>query len=184
MDLLAKILLTTSRNPTPRIRTFCHDLAEVMPNVAYVNRGKMSNDEVAEKALEYGADRVVIVDRRHGRPGVLRFFRVGESGLVSTPPVINVVSIKLQRDFGVSRVKPAFSISFEVSDKSDDVPRLVHALSDFFGISMLREKEAAEAGFTALSVSHDKSVRIVMTFMAEPHQLEVGPRILISRVEW
>jgi len=63
-----KILLTTSRNPTPKIRTFCNDITRVIPSIVRVNRGKMSMDEVAEKALEYGADQFVVVDRWQGGP--------------------------------------------------------------------------------------------------------------------
>ncbi len=184
MNLPAKILLTTSRNPTPRIRAFCHDLAAVMPNLAYVNRGKMSNDEVAEKALEHDADRVVIVDRWQGGPGVLRLFEVGESALVSTSPVIRVAGIKLQRDLGASCVKPASSIVAAKHDEFDDSIRLGNALSGFFGISMLETKGMVKTGSTILSISSDKSGRIVMTFMQEPDHREVGPHILISRVEW
>ncbi len=184
MDLLAKILLTTSRNPTPRIRAFCHDLAGVMPNVAYVNRGKMSNDEVAEKALEHDADRVVVVDRWHGGPGVLRLFKVSESGLVSTPPSIHVSGIRLQRDFGASRVKPVVSIYVAMHNEFHDLVRLGNALSDFFTISILENKETLKTESSTLTIRPDKSGRIVMTFMAEPNHREVGPRILISRVKW
>lgn len=184
MDLPAKILLTTSRDPPPRIRAFCHDLAEVMPHVMYVNRGKMNNDEIAEKALEHDATRVIIVDRWQGGPGILRFFEVGESGLFPTPPVVHVADMKLQRDLGASRVKPASSIIAAKHDRFDDSLRLGSALSSFFGISIIETKDMVKPGSTILSVSSDKSGRIVMTFMKEPDNREVGPRILISRVEW
>ena len=184
MDLPAKILLTTSRNPTPRIRTFCHDLAEVMPNVAYVNRGKMSKDEIAEKTLEHDADRAVIVDRWQGGPSILRLFKVGESGLVSTPPIIHVAGIKLQRDLGFSRIKPASSIIAAKHDRFDDSIRLGSALAGFFGISIIETEDMVKTGSTILSISPDKSGRIMMTFMQEPNHREVGPHILISRVEW
>ena len=184
MDLPAKILLTTSRNPTPRIRTFCHDFTRVIPNAVYVNRGKMSNDEVAEKALECNADRVVVVDRHQGGPGVLRLFKVGESGLASTPPSIHVAVIKLQRDFGASGVKPASSINIAVHKEFDDLVRLGNALSDFLGISILETKEMMKSGSTILGISPDKSGKIAMTFVTEPNHFEVGPHILISRVDW
>jgi len=184
MDLPAKILLTTSRDPTPRIRAFCHDLAEAMPNVAYVNRGKMNNDEIAEKALEHDATRVIVVDRWQGGPGVLRLFEVGESGLVSTPPVIHIAGIKLQKDIGTSRVKPAASIIAAKHDRFDDSVRLGSAISSFFGISIIETKDVVKTGSTILSISSDKSGRIAMTFMHEPDHREVGPRILISRVKW
>jgi len=184
MVLPRKILFTTSRNPTPRIRTFCHDLARIIPNTAYANRGKMSNDEIAEKALESNADRVAVVERSQGGSGVLRFFRTGKSGLVQTRVVIHAVDIKLQRNLGVARVKPVVSISVEESKESRNLFRLAHTLSDFLGVPVLRQKEAFGSKSTTLSVSHDTSGMIVMTFIAEPCHFEVGPRMLISRVEW
>jgi len=54
----------------------------VIPSIVMVIRGKMSADEVAEKALELDVARVV-VGRWHGGPGEIKFFRVDESGLGS-----------------------------------------------------------------------------------------------------
>ena len=57
------ILLTTSRRPTGAIRSLCRDFVNSIPDVVRVNRGKMSLDGIAEKAIEVEADRVVVVDR-------------------------------------------------------------------------------------------------------------------------
>jgi len=181
MASLKKILLTTSRNPTPRMRTFCNDLANVIPNLLRVNRGKMSTDEVAEKALELNADRVVIVDRWHGGPGSIKFFRVGESGLVSIPPIIHVAGIRLSREFGISRVKPATSL---IAQPSLKVLSVVEALSKFFGIPILPIDEVAKVSSTLMSILRDNGSRIVITFIVKPNHVEVGPRIMVSNVEW
>ena len=69
------ILLTTSRRPTGRMRAFCRDLANSIPDVVRVNRGKMSQDGVAEKAIELEANRVILVDRWHGGPGKINLFQ-------------------------------------------------------------------------------------------------------------
>jgi len=177
-----KILLTTSRNPTLGIRTFCNDLAHVLPSLLRVNRGKMSADEVAEKALEYDAERVVIVDRWHGGWGSIKFFQVDESGLVSVPPVIHIASMRLRREFGVSGVKPALSLA--VSEQSAKVLMAADALSRFFGIPLLSSNETIESGSTVMYVSVDMSNKIVITFMVVPNEVEVGPRIAVSRMEW
>lgn len=176
-----KILLTTSRNPTPTIRSLCNDLTRVIPNIVRVNRGKMSTDEVAEKALEHDADRVVIVDRWQGGLGSIKFFRIGESGLVSIPPVMHVAGVRLQREFGVSKIKPALSLMSEPLGK---VLRVAEAISKFLGISILLMDEAAKVGSTLMSILLDKGGRIAITFMVEPNDVEVGPRIIVSSLEW
>jgi len=178
-----KILLTTSREPTAKIRTFCNDLAQVMPNVMRVNRGKMSTDEVAEKALELDAMKVVIVDRGHAGSGTIKFFKVDESGLVSIPPIIHVSSITLTRELGASRGKPAVSLVTSPSETSKEISRLAGALSKFFNIPILLTSKPFEVGSTVMTVSCDKTDRIVATFVSESSG-EVGPRIVVSSMEW
>lgn len=179
-----KILLTTSRNPTPRMRTFCSDLARVIPSIVRVNRGKMSVDVVAEKALEHDADSVVIVDRWHGGLGAIKFFQVGASGLVSIPPIIHVADIRLRREFGVSRVKPARSLVLLASKASGEMLRVAEAVSKFFSVPIVSMDEAVKAEPTLLCLARDKADRIVITFMVAPNHVEVGPRITVSSVEW
>lgn len=178
----ANILLTTSRNPTLGMRTFCNDLAHVLPSLLRVNRGKMSTDEVAEKALEYDAERVVIVDRWHGGWGSIKFFQVDESGLASVLPVIHVAGVRLRREFSVSGVKPALSLA--VSEPSEKVLMAADALSKFFGIPLSSSDEAIGSGSTVVYVSVDMPNKIVITFMVVPNHVEVGPRIVVSRMEW
>jgi len=177
-----KTLLTTSRNPTPRIRTFCRDLARVMPNIAYVNRGKMSNDDVAEKAIECGADRVMINDRGQGGLGILRLFTVTESGLTEASPTMHFAA-KLQ-EFGVPNVRPVVSISVQASNRSDELARLAASLSGFFGLPIPSDEQEYKSALTIMSISRGESGKIAVTFMAEPRHIEVGPRITVSRLEW
>jgi len=177
-----KILLTTSRNPTPLIRTFCNEFARMIPGIVRVNRGKMSADEVAEKALEYEADRIVIVDRRHGGPGDIKLFKIGEAGLVSTPPIIHVAGIRLQRDFGSSRATSTAYIVVASDDQGESL-KVADALSSFFNIPIMPMQRASEQPATYIHVSKDKASRLMITFMSEPDH-EVGPRIVVSGLEW
>jgi len=183
MGLPRKTLLTTSRNPTPMMRTFCHDLARVMPNVVYVNRGKMSNDDVAEKAIEHDADRVMINDRGRSGLGVLRLFRVSESGLTEASPKLHFAA-RLQKEFSVSNVKPAVLISAQASSRSDELARLAASLSGFLGLPISREEQEHKSALTTMSILRGESGKILVTFIAEPSHIEVGPRITVSRLEW
>jgi len=182
MDMPKKILLTTSRNPTSRIRTFCNDLSRVIPNIMRINRGKMSMDEVAEKALEHGADRVVIVDRWQGGPGKIEFFHTAPSGLVHVPPILYVAGIRLQREFPSVKLKPVHSLV--ITQSVGNSMQIVDSLSKFFGVSILLEKEASLNYPMAVRISLDSSGRVQMTFMLLPQKVEIGPRITLRRVSW
>jgi len=155
----------------------------VLPGIVRVNRGKMSTDEVAEKALEHDADRVVIVDRWHGGPGKIKFFRIDKTGLVSIPPIIHVAGIRLQREFGIWKVKPALSLVLLASGNSGGVFRLADAFSKFFGIPIMPMDEAVKTSPTLMCFSRDRTNRIAITFMVEPGHVEVGPRIIVAGVE-
>jgi len=178
-----KILLTTSRNPSPNIRTFCRDLARTMPNIVYVNRGKMSNDDVAEKAIEYNADRVMINDRGQSGLGVLRLFIVTESGLTKASPTLHFAA-RLQREFEVSNMRPASLISVQEPTRSGELARLAESLSSFFGLLISSREQEPKSALTIMSISRSGLGRIVVSFMAEPKHVEVGPRITVSRLEW
>jgi len=184
MRVQNKILLTTSRNPTPTIRAFINDLSRVLPNTIRVNRGKMSTDEVAEKGLEHKAERVLIVDRLHGSLGKIKFYQIGESGLVSVSPTIQIAGLRLQREFEVSKVKPAHSVVLSISERSEEMMKIGNAFSTFFGIPTVSMNEAVKIAPTLMYVSRDKTNRTVISFMAEPEHVEIGPRIVVLGVEW
>jgi len=178
----SKILLTTSRNPTSGVRTFTHDLTRVIPGIVRVNRGKMSMDEVAEKALEHNADRVVIINRWHGGPGRIEFFRIGVSGLVHVPPILYVAGIRLQREFALVKLKSALSLV--ITQSNENSIKIVDSSSKFFNLPVMIEKEVLSKHQVAMHISYDASGRVQITFMLLPQKVEIGPRITLSRVKW
>jgi len=179
------ILLTTSRRPTRGIRTFCHDLACVIPNIVRVNRGKLSITGVAEKALENNAEKAIIVDRWKGGPGKIRFFNVDSTGLNAVPPLIYVRGIKLQRDFRKTRVEPVRSLAITLpKEKSNQISKIAGFLSDFLHIPILSFKEASSSYQAILHITTDITQRVQITFFLWPEKIEIGPRITVSHVVW
>lgn len=70
------ILLTTSREPSYRTRSFIKDLASVLPGTIRTQRGKKTLIEVALEAKRYGAKYVMIVGEKKGNPSILRIYRL------------------------------------------------------------------------------------------------------------
>ena len=176
------ILLTTSRRPTRRIRTLCHDLARSIPNVARINRGKLSLDGIAERALELNADRLIVVDRWKGGPGKIKLFRVEPTGLIPVPPTMYVAGIRLQREFETKAVR-----SLAVTTAPGNPPeamKIAEYLSDFLDFPLASIDEAVSNYKASMHLLHNASGRIQITFMLLPQMVEIGPRIIISRVVW
>ena len=177
------ILLTTSRRPTGRIRTFCRDLTNSIPDVVRVNRGKMSQDGVAEKAIELEADRVIIVDRWHGGPGRINLFDIS-SGLKPVSPLMLLSGIRLRRELqeGTKRVKS--SVVTVDSKASPELRKAAASLSQFLGLPMLSLDEASEGHRVSMHLSYDSKRRLQATFMLLGRMVEIGPRITLSKLIW
>ncbi len=179
------ILLTTSRRPTTRIRTFCRDLARSIPNVVRINRGKLNLDGIAERALEFNADRVVIVDRWKGGPGKIELFQTGPEGLIPVFPMMYVAGIRLKREFEGIKTKPITSLTITMPpEKTPQVAKIAEFLSNFLDLPLLSMDEAVSEYSAAMHISLNASRRTQITFMLPSETVEVGPRVTISHLEW
>lgn len=182
------ILLTTSRRPTKDMRTFCKDLSYTFQNIVRTNRGKLSLEGIAEKALKLDAEKVMIIDRWKGGSGKMQLFRISEKGLDAVPPIIYLSGIKLRRDFGgnMPRGRRIKSIAITVSPKPLlEAKKFGNALSEFFSIPILSPEEAVDKKYdAAIQISTDPSTNIIVTFKLIPELVEVGPQIRISRLIW
>jgi len=184
MSTKKSVLVTTSREPTDKIRTFCNDIAHVMPNVIRVNRGKLSLDEIAEKALELNVDRVVIVDRGEHGFANMQFFRIGVSGLAPFYPLISIANVRFRREFEV-RTKSIKSLAIVMpSEYSSVTKRLVKSLSDFFDIRVFVGQDKVSGVSAVMQVSSKDLDRFQITFYLLPSSVEIGPRINVSKVIW
>ena len=178
------ILLTTSRRPTGRIRTFCRDLVNSIPDVVRVNRGKMSLDGVAEKAFEVEADRVVVVDRWHGGPGKISLYRLGSTGLEFVPPQMLINSIRLRRELNETAKRTQSSAITLEPKNSAELERIAGHLSQFFGLPPLSLEETSQKHGATMHLSFDVSHRLQITFMRSQRMVEIGPRVTLSKLIW
>jgi len=179
------ILLTTSRRPTRRIRTFCKELSYNIPNVIRINRGKLSLEGLAAKALELNAEKVVIIDRWKGGPGKIELFKLENGKLQPVPPLIYLRGVKLRREFGTMprgrRIKSAGILA--LSKPSEEAGMLEKTLSEFFNLPVVHGEECKPYN-ALLYVKTDQSGEIVMSFKLLPENVEIGPRIRVSHLIW
>lgn len=178
------ILLTTSRRPTKRIRTFCHDVERSIPNVVRINRGKLNVDGIAEKALELNADRVIVVARWKGGPGKIELFQIGPTGLTSVPPLIYVMGLRLQREFGAT-TRSVQSLAIIASpEKLPQTTKIAESLSNFLNVPMMSMNVSVTEYEALMHISFGTSRNAQITFILLPQRIEIGPRIIISHVVW
>ena len=178
------ILLTTSRRPTGRIRSFCRDFVNSIPDVVRVNRGKMSLDGIAEKAIELEADRVVVVDRWRGGPGKISLFQVSSTGLKSVPPLMLISEIRLRREFEEMTRHARSSIITVEPQGSSELERIAACMSQYFDLPVLSVNEADKKYGASMHFSFDPSQRLQITFIRPQRMVEIGPRVTLSKLIW
>jgi U3 small nucleolar ribonucleoprotein protein IMP4 len=76
------MLITTSRKPSQRTRSFCKDLNRVIDS-EYVNRGKMSLRNVLLKSSELGSTKTAVVSEVKGNPSRIDFYNENGNPIIS-----------------------------------------------------------------------------------------------------
>lgn len=71
--MMRRLLITTSREPSRRTRSFVKDLVLAVPHAVKVNRGKATYSDLAVRATSLGAYGVLIVLERKGNPSALLY---------------------------------------------------------------------------------------------------------------
>lgn len=178
------ILLTTSRRPTGRIRSFCRDLVYSIPDVLRVNRGKLSLDGVAEKALELEADKVMVVDRWRDGFGQISLFSVSSTGLVPVAPILYLSNVCLRRELTNATKRFRSSVVTIAPKTSLNLERAALKISQFLGLPFMSLDEAVEQYRASLHFMLDSSKRVQATFMVLGRMVEIGPRITVSKLIW
>lgn len=176
-----RILLTTSRRPTSRIRSFCHDFAGSLPNIIRINRGKLNLDGIIEKALEIDADRAIIVDRWKGGSGKIHLLAMKETELNPASLLIFIKGLKLRREFKM-KTKLVKSSIITMSNISSSGRKIAESLAHFFEISIFPSRQVVHNYSASMHISTDASGRTTITFALLPELTEIGPRLSLAKV--
>ena len=175
------LLITTSRRPTRRVRSFCKELAKALPSTVYVNRGKMSLDEVLLESLGRGADYALIVNVRKGNPGRLDLYHAESRRRVLSAVCLGV---KLAREMGASASR--IDRGVVVVEGEGDLEVLGKALSEALRLPMVRGRgrdELVEEGFrSAIRLSPRRGYLGAINFVDLRTKAAKGPLIRIRRL--
>jgi U3 small nucleolar ribonucleoprotein protein IMP4 len=74
--VINKTIITTSRRPTPVVRRFIKYLIPFIPNAQYQRRGKLTFTLLVLQAIDFNADKIIVVRNRKGDPGYLDVYQV------------------------------------------------------------------------------------------------------------
>jgi len=98
-----KVIVTTSRRPSPRSRSLVKDLVSVIPRAVRLVRGHNSYADLAREAIRINADRVVVIGERKGNPGIIRVYEPLRSLELKNIVTFIVAGVKLAREAKAGR---------------------------------------------------------------------------------
>jgi len=92
-----KLILTTSREPSRRTRSFVKDLTATIPHALKINRGKATLQDLRNTAINKNAYGVLVVYERKANPSALVYYELSDSEL-SRVYLLKITSVKLSRE--------------------------------------------------------------------------------------
>ncbi len=188
-------IITTSRYPTRRIRSFTKDLHSAIPTSIRVTRGKKGIRDLEELCSIYGANRVLIIGRYKGCPGKMNFLKMTPRGLTYIPFTLLIGGVTLLREINPLR---RGSLGREDVDEifiayvgKGDIEKAAYLLGEGFDLKVkqlegISEVKEFETTVSVLMVTKDrKRGQLAIKFYENRGLREIGPRIRVKKViEW
>ncbi|MCS7103439.1 MAG: hypothetical protein NZ992_06125 [Candidatus Korarchaeum sp.] len=176
------ILITTTRRPSRRTRSFIRDLYCVIPTSKKMNRGKMSMRDLNELAIKEGVERVVVVGTQRGNPSSLAFYEPSFSHL-KLISLIKLNGVTLRREITDKRAPYArrLGIVYSHEDLGDKARILARSFkTNILSQSLERLRAEVESCEVAFLLSSNGGMR--GTFYKVRPSEELGPRMRISEI--
>lgn len=161
----------------------CRDLSNSIPNLIRINRGKMSLDQLTEKALELDANRVILVDRWNMGTGKISLYIIDSSELTIFPPELFLSKIRLKRNFE-NKIKDHVSFITIEPNSIDKIEKLAQSFSEFFGLPIIKINEAHNRQLSSMHIIYKSKRSVQIKFIFLQRMIEIGPRITVSNQIW
>jgi U3 small nucleolar ribonucleoprotein protein IMP4 len=180
-----KFVLTTSRKPSQRTRSFIRDLVRVIPWSFHFTRGSCSLKDLANELAVLGIIRLLIVHEKKGNPSLVKFYKLDEGQLMERDYRLRIKGISLARE--QRRGRSVFTAESKLQvlnqSKSDFGEQLYTMLSLFFNFERKRElPQDAKMKGIAIIFADTKEDLIILDFQQIETKEMIGPRISISDV--
>jgi U3 small nucleolar ribonucleoprotein protein IMP4 len=181
--LKKKVIISTSREPSPRTRSFVKDISNLAYWLIKINRGKMTFHELVEEAILADSNTLAVVGEMRGNPSIIRVYDLTD--VARTEKLLHTYSIilkgvALSRETGNHGVEPqeVNEIIIEPSQGHDEESKaLVLALHQMLNTGVEPPREGKY-----IKVNINTAFKLVK-FKLFPTGLNVGPVIKYFKVK-
>ena len=177
---MSKILITTSRRTSNRVRTFIRDLCTVIPGLERFNRGGMSLSELISKIKQSSAIGALIISMYRGNPGTLQFLSPEGTEVIH----IKMESALLRREIQPkkeTRIKSIKKIYIQ-NDSSEETVLVASMIADIVGLSpvsipSIADFEPGSANASYMWFQDFSDEKTLWTHYNSVTMTEIGPRV-------
>lgn len=177
-----KVVITTSREPSPRTRSFVKDLCSLASWLVRLNRGKMTFYDIVEEAVSEGSSTLAVIGEMKGNPSIIRLYDLSDATL--TGKVLNTYTIIL-KGVSLSRELGHHGVNLEdVKEILIEPPKEINEESKmaFFALHQLFNsgmKPPEDGKYISINVN---TVYNMIKFRLNPGNQPVGPVIRYKKI--
>ncbi len=155
------MIITTSRKPSQRTRSFARDLERVL-NIPYIQRGKQPLKELFEID-----NHIILIGEFKGNPGTLVFYDVEKEERLSS-----FITVKLQKEICGEKVKNNNGIKINIKHNNEFLP----LYNEFF----FKHLNLSDDSNFILSVEPDRYLFAIQFYK---DRIKIGPLIRVKSVK-
>ncbi len=160
-------MISTSRKPSQRTRSFCKELQILLPSALYIQRGKSNLEELLECSEQARVRLLLLIGEHEGNPGGFELYSMKDPA----EPVLSfeIEGLRLAREYGSHVRSQSKGIAFSSDSKGNSV-ELRRRLERYFKVESLSPNLTR-----ILFISEMESGRFRLTFMDSGDSREIGP---------
>jgi len=139
--IIQPILITSSRDPSQRTRTFINEISSVLPNSIKITRGKLSLEDLNYIILKYNIEKLIIIGEFKGNPGRIEIYIPNKNydrPKKSFEMIINGVT--LRKELGINeKIKVKGVVIKKLNEYNEIDLKYIEFLSKIFKIPLSNE---------------------------------------------
>lgn len=176
------VIVTTSREPSQRVRSFCSEIEAASDLFTYINRGKRTITDLLTTVKFLRSSCLIMVCSYKGNPGRFDFYQATGKVLQRKLSLL-ILGVKLAREMGVRNVKSPRRPVFITSPCQGGLTELAEKVSKLMGIPVLT-KGSLDVGLN-IALEPGVSEYAVIRFVDAKTKSTCGPLVrLRSYFAW
>ena len=156
-NITKNVIITTSRRPSNRSRTFVKELSSIIPNSIRLTRGHLSLKNINEICLNYNIESIVIVYDSNGNPSKIVALK---PSMDSEKPEyifsLRIKGVSLRKEIGLQPKLGFVGSALYIDGKENLLVNIAQKISATFKIDIIKDQHVPKK-FSIIKLSINKN---------------------------